>query len=297
MQEPESPQPPGVSVLIVSYNRAAALRRCLAALERSTDREKFEIIVVDNGSQDETPEVQAEFPELTNLRLPRNFGLAKALNIAMRTAKADLWLFLNPRTEVEPETVAELAKTLGGHTDAVAVCPSLATADGRPAPYLYRLPRAATVAALAKAGAFEPAEAPEGDPAPVEFAGFAVLLVRGYFLKGLRYIDERYAQSWADAEVAAQIARVGRSTLLARRARALWHEEDDLRPSMPPAALALLEADWVSGAATYAGKYFGFLAALKVRLLAILRALGGLRIPQLVKLAGGQKIDGTQTVM
>ena len=91
MQETQTP--PRVSVLVVSYNHAAALRRCLEALERSEERERIEILVVDNGSSDESVQVIAAFPSVTPLHLPRNFGFTKALNIGMRTAKAELSAF------------------------------------------------------------------------------------------------------------------------------------------------------------------------------------------------------------
>ncbi len=47
---------PSVSVVVPSYNDAAMLRRCLAALERQT-RPADEIVVVDNGSTDSTVDV------------------------------------------------------------------------------------------------------------------------------------------------------------------------------------------------------------------------------------------------
>jgi GT2 family glycosyltransferase len=297
MEEPQAP--PQVSVLLVSYNAAAALRRCLAALEQSSQREKFEVVVVDNGSQDGSDEVPAEFPSVTALRLPRNFGFVKALNIGMRTAKCEFFLFLNPRTEVAADTVPALAARLEAEPGAVAVCPALTTPQGDPAPHLFKLPRPQSVGAIAAAGRFEAATIPEeaGEAVPVEFAGFAALMVRGYFLKGLRYIDERYAQSWADAEVAIQIQRAGKKTLLAPAARATWHAEDDLRGSMPAAPLALLAADWALGAATFAGKHFGMAAGLKIRIVTALSALFSLQIRRFLHLVEGRKIDGTQASM
>src|SRR5580704_3763809 len=96
-QEPEGqPSAPKVTALISSYNNAAALRRCIAALERSTSRDIMEIVVVDKGSQDESPRLDAEFPDATFLRLPRNFGNTKALNIGMRTGVGELVFFLSP---------------------------------------------------------------------------------------------------------------------------------------------------------------------------------------------------------
>ena len=295
----ETQIPLQVSVLIVSYNRAAALRRCLAALEQSAERERFEIIVVDNGSQDESTSVIAEFPTVTPLHLPRNFGFTRALNIAMRTAKAEFFFFLNSRTEVLPDTVTRLTACLAADERAVAVCPVLETSDGTPVTPLYKIPSAAKIGAVASAEAYERAPAPEAgeDVVPVDLAGFTALMVRGYFLKGLRYIDERYAQCWADAEIGTQIRRSSRKTLLARTVRAVLHQEDELWASMPAAARTLITADWMLGAAAFAGKHFGFMAGLKLRIATTLSALFSFRIRLFRYLASGQKIDGTQSVL
>src|SRR5579884_1989867 len=104
--------PPRISAIVLSYNTAASLRRCLAALDRSVPRETLEILVADNGSQDESPTLDTEFPNTTFLRMPRNFGASKALNIAMRTAIGDYMFFVAPEIEVQPDTVAALAAVL-----------------------------------------------------------------------------------------------------------------------------------------------------------------------------------------
>ena len=65
MEEQQAEQAPRrVSVIIVSFNNAAALRRCLATLEASADRATFEILVVDNGSVDDCARMDAEFPAI-----------------------------------------------------------------------------------------------------------------------------------------------------------------------------------------------------------------------------------------
>ena len=287
------------SVLIVSYNQADVLRRCLAALERSAARETFEIIVIDNGSLDESVSVITEFPNVTPLRLPRNFGFVKALNIGMRTAKGDFFLFLNPKTEVLPDAVQALSARLAQEKDAVGLCPGLATPEGDPAPDCYRLPQPENIGAIARTGVFDAAPLPPAGEvvAAVEFAGFAALMVRAYFLKGLRYIDERYAQSWADAEIGAQIRRAGKKTLVIPAVRAVWHGEDRVSASMPEPARTLLDAEWALGAAVFAGKHFGYMAGLKVRIATALAALLSFQFRRFSYLLSGQKIDGTQTVL
>ena len=85
-----------MSAVLVSFNQAPALRRAIEALERSQDRERLEILVVDCGSQDESPRLDADYPAVQILRLPQHFGATRAMNIAMRTAKAELVLLPVP---------------------------------------------------------------------------------------------------------------------------------------------------------------------------------------------------------
>src|SRR5438132_1934444 len=119
----ETKPQPRVTALVVSYYNVEGLRRCIEALEKSKDREALEIIVVDKGSRDGSATIDSEFPHITVLRLPRNFGNAKALNIGMRTAAAELIFFLIPDVEVQSDTIVQLANRLDADPDAVAVCP------------------------------------------------------------------------------------------------------------------------------------------------------------------------------
>jgi GT2 family glycosyltransferase len=304
-QEQATPQ---VSVLIVSEDNAPALRRCLKALGASRQRESFEILVVDNGSQDESPHLEAEFPDSVFLRLPRRFGLIKALNIGMRTAKGEFFFFLAPEVEVREDTVAGLAERLASEGAAVAVCPLLVDAEGRPQPQFYRLPGPGDLLRLARKEGWDPIEPGDlsAESLPVAFPSLAALMIRSYFLKGLRYIDERYGQSWAEAEIAAQVRRASRKILLAPGLRAVLHPRE--LPALRRAARvrALYSADWVLGAATFAGKHYGFASGLKVRLGAaaegVLGALGslvtlrdvGYRFARAGFLLSGQKLNGTQ---
>ena len=307
MAETETPQPPKVSVLIVSHNSAAPLRRCLAALERSEERETFEILVVDAGSQDESPTLDMEFPAATFLRMPRHFGLSKAFNVGMRTAKGELVLFLEPNVEVFPDMVSRLAAALEAETQAVAVCPLLVNPEGEPAPEIYKLPDREGIAAAWRAGRFTapfPAEL-TGEPIPVEMPTLAALMVRLYFLRGLRYIDERYGNSWIETEISFQILRASRKILLVPAARAIRHPEPGRVFAEGARVEALLAADWALCAATYAAKRFGFFAGLKVRMAAVLQALGalgrlhrpGVQLHRLLFLLQGQKLDGTQRLL
>lgn len=304
----EDNQPlPKVSAIVVSWNSAPALRRCLGALERSTGRESLEIVVVDCGSHDESPLLDTEFPQITMLRLPRNFGIVKALNIGIRTAKGDMFLFLPPEAEVQPGTVSSLAALLEATVDAAAVAPLLLSPDGEVVTQYRRVPLPDEAYRAWRTGDFPdwtPA-ASASDVTPVEFLNVPVFMARATFLKGMRYIDERYGNSCWDLEVCCQIRRASRRVLLVPGARVILHPAQPA--SMFPAVRAQLAADRVLGLVTYAGKHFGLGAGIKMRFLATASALLGAFVSLatfrdthyafslLACLLSGQKIDGSQT--
>src|SRR5262249_32189835 len=132
--------PPRVSVVVVSHNRLDALRGCLASIEKSEGRESLQVIVVDNGSHDGSAQLDSEFPNTQFIRLPKNFGLTKALNLGWRAADAEYVFFLHDDSEVEPATVIGLADVLDRNREVGAVCPLLVDDQGKPAPQLGNLP-------------------------------------------------------------------------------------------------------------------------------------------------------------
>jgi hypothetical protein len=102
-QVEERQDPPlRTSVVVVSFNRAAWLRRCLQAVENSEERDRLQAIVVDNGSLDGSAQLDTEFPKAQFIKLPKNFGLTKALNLGWRAADTPYVFFLHEDTEVAP---------------------------------------------------------------------------------------------------------------------------------------------------------------------------------------------------
>ena len=75
---------PGVSVVVCSYNGAATLAECLASLTR-LDYPDYEVILVDDGSTDQTPQIAAQFPGVKYVR-QENRGLSAARNVGAKLA-------------------------------------------------------------------------------------------------------------------------------------------------------------------------------------------------------------------
>ncbi|MGF1635255.1 MAG: glycosyltransferase family 2 protein [Phycisphaerae bacterium] len=104
------PTTPGVSVIVPVYNDAARLRRCLDALSASTFT-AFEIIVVDDGSTDDSPAVaEAAGPRL--VRMPRQSGPALARNQGAEVARSPILFFVDADVLVHPDAVGRVFDNL-----------------------------------------------------------------------------------------------------------------------------------------------------------------------------------------
>jgi len=283
----EEPVVPKVSAILVAHNQASALRRAIVALEASLDRDRLEILLVDSGSQDESSRLDVEFEGITMLRLPHHFGATKAMNIATRTAKAEILLFLSPNVEVAPETVSRLAALIEEAGETVGVCPLLVDAEGAALSKVREVPTRADF--LREAAGVEVDLAAES--VEVECPSLDALMIRKQFIKGMNFFDERFGNFGADADLAMQIGRAQKKVLLYPAIRATYRAAPD-----PLAGDPLLAADRALGAAAFLGKYEGFFSGLSFRIGAIFRALARFDLRELGALLSGQKLDGSQAM-
>jgi N-acetylglucosaminyl-diphospho-decaprenol L-rhamnosyltransferase len=273
---------PRVTALVVSRNCAEDLRRCLAGLESTVPRNMLEILVVDNGSRDESATMDSEFPSAQFLRMPKNFGITKALNIGLRTAKGEYIFFLPPQFVVGPDTVAKLVERLEARPEAAAVCPRVDR--------WYALPTADVLAATWKTGVFSGARTvDEGEEeVPVEFPRGAPILVRRSFVAGMNYFDDRFGEFGPYLELCWQIRGAGKKILVLPQVQVNGTVEE--QTSQETAYVA----DRAIGSAVYVGKHFGTWPGIAFRIKAALSSLAGLNFGLFGAIAGGQKIDGNQ---
>ncbi len=88
------------SIIIPAFNKAQLTRNCLLALYQTTGGlPDGEVLVVDNASADETPEMLTEFPWVRVIRNERNIGFAAANNQAAAMAAGEYLILLNNDTQ------------------------------------------------------------------------------------------------------------------------------------------------------------------------------------------------------
>lgn len=107
-----------ISVVLCTYNRCAVLREALESLARQTmpDEQDWEILVIDNNSKDDTPQVVEEFARRTSGRFRYLFeplqGLSRARNTGIRNAKGDVIAFTDDDVIAEPDWLHRLTEHL-----------------------------------------------------------------------------------------------------------------------------------------------------------------------------------------
>jgi GT2 family glycosyltransferase len=108
---------PRVSVVVASYNGAATLDRCLDSLVK-LDYPDYEVIVIDDGSRDSTPEIARRYP--VNCVSVPNGGLSQARNLGIASATGSIVAFLDCDAYADPDWLYFLVTALE-EQDAVAV--------------------------------------------------------------------------------------------------------------------------------------------------------------------------------
>lgn len=138
-----------LSITICSWNTKADLRACLESLEKVRDEASMEVIVLDNNSEDESPDmVEAEFPWVRLFRMQRNLGFTGGQNYMMEHRKGRHALLLNSDTVVHEGALRTLMEYVEANPQVGVVGPKLLNPDGslqfsarrfpRPAAALFR---------------------------------------------------------------------------------------------------------------------------------------------------------------
>ncbi len=116
---------PTVTAVVLTYDGRGLLEVVLPSLAAQT-RPADEVLVVDNGSSDGTVAwLREEWPAVRVVAIPRNIGVAAALNRGVRAASGDYVALLNNDLELEPDCLAELVSELDEHPQAGCSCAKL----------------------------------------------------------------------------------------------------------------------------------------------------------------------------
>ena len=214
-----------LSIIIVSYNAAADLARCLDSLHGAPLSIAHDITVVDNASTESGIEgVKSEWPAVQFIELTENRGFAAGTNTGIRATHSDLLLLLNSDTIVPAGAIDTLVSRLLAHPSAAATGPRLEDSKGRveisfgPMISPFAELQQKTLGHLYEAG-WSPAvsriERATRQERFVDWVSGACLLVHRADAEAVGLLDERFFMYTEDVDFCASLRSRGRQILYA----------------------------------------------------------------------------------
>jgi glycosyltransferase involved in cell wall biosynthesis len=193
---------PDVSVVVPTYNQSALLAECLRSLANQTlAGDRYEIVVVDDGSTDATPDVIRQAgARVRGVRLATNRGRSAARNAGVEQARADLIVFTDSDVVVRPDFLAWHVQTHQRHrTEIVSRGPVILVPDVTSASRA-RIPRVAA------------------SPAYLDTANAG--LKRATLRKAGMFDEHFPGYGWEDFELGMRLKRLGIQRVFSARAAA-----------------------------------------------------------------------------
>lgn len=210
-----------VSIIIVSWNASDLLRRSLACVYETVRTSSFEVIVVDNASdEDNVAMVRSCFPQAVVLANAENIGFGRANNQAASVARGRYLLLLNPDAFVHEHTVDRLVRFMDEHPEAGAAGPRLLYPDGRLQRSVTAFPTVQTELWMATGldrafprspifGRFKMTYWEMDDLRPVDALMGACLIVRREVVEQIGLFDEQFFMYSEEVDLCYRLCREG----------------------------------------------------------------------------------------
>jgi GT2 family glycosyltransferase len=207
------PERPMVSVIVCSYNGGATLKPCLDAL-LAIDYPNYEVILVDDGSTDDTPQIAARYPQVRTIR-QANLGLSAARNVGLKAARGAIVAYTDSDCLPDRDWLTFLVSQLQ-QCDAAAVGgPNLAPESGR-VPACVAAAPGQPMHVLAN---YSPS--PERDQVAEHIPG-CNMAFRREALEAINGFDDQFRKAGDDVDICWRLEHAGYWTTFAPAA-VVWH--------------------------------------------------------------------------
>lgn len=264
-----------VSIILLTRNTCRQTREAIESVISSADALSKHIHVVDNGSTDETSSsLPVSFPEVHYIRMERNVGFARGVNLAAREAKGDLLLLLNSDARLAPDALRLAVDWMRLNPACGIAGAQLFHVDGRKQNSIANFPSLATELLnkfLLRAlwpKQFPGKEQEYRDPVEVESVIGAFFLVRREVWEKLGGMDERFFFFLEETDFCLRARQAGFSTMHLPQVR-VWHGQGQTAKQDLPAA----RIEYWRSRYTYFAKHRSLAARIALRCGLLLRLL------------------------
>lgn len=204
-----------ISVIIVSFNTKKLTLATIESLYKEASDLDFEIIAIDNNSQDGSVEMLRRCSKNSNFKLienDKNMGFAFANNQGIKIAKGKYIFLLNSDTVVKKGALQKLLAFAKKHFDAGVVGPKLLNADGSVQPSVLRFPTIINAIKeywFGQKWLFEKYAPKANRPVEVDSAVGAAFLITPEALKKVGKLDEKYFFYFEDIDYCKRTKEAG----------------------------------------------------------------------------------------
>lgn len=202
---------PLISLITINYKQAAVTCDMLEST-RTLTYPRFEVIVVDNASNDDLAQrlAQGQYPNVTLITSAENLGFSGGNNLGIRHAKGDYYFLLNNDTIVTPDLLEKLLEPFQTQPAVGVVCPKIRFHD-QPAIIQYAgyLPLNPYTGRTWAIGLKEVDHGQYNKPGPTWFAHGAAMMVSREVLERAGSLDESFFLYYEELDWSARIRRAG----------------------------------------------------------------------------------------
>lgn len=119
------------SIIILNYKTSGLIKNCLRSIYKFPPLGTYEIIVVDNNSQDNSEStITTAFPDVKFIQAHENGGFAKGNNLGVRAAKGEYLFIINPDILITKSIFSVMTEFLKSHPEVGIIGPKLVNPDG-----------------------------------------------------------------------------------------------------------------------------------------------------------------------
>lgn len=120
---------PFVSIIIVTWNTSQVTLECIKSIKKYLPKNFYELIVIDNGSTDDTQKIISSESGVIYHNTKSNLGFSKACNIGAKKAKAKNFFFLNSDMQLLDDKLIDMVSFLQATPDCGLISPRFLNPD------------------------------------------------------------------------------------------------------------------------------------------------------------------------